>query len=122
MPNPSWSPADGVPVILSPAAASSAGDTPSDCAALDLVHHALACDRFVLHAQPIVHLRTGLTAREELLLRIVADDGRLVPACEFVPVAEKRGLMPWIDRLVIEQAAALASDGRAVHVNLSATT
>ena len=40
----------------------------------------------------------------------------------FLPAAERHGLMPRIDRVMVEHAAALASCGRAVHVNLSATT
>ena len=109
-------------MILISAADFRADQTPGDRAALDLVHEALMCDRLALHAQPIVDLATGLVACEELLLRIVADDGELIAATEFVPSAERHGLMPTLDRVVIERAARLASWGRSVHANLSATT
>ena len=94
----------------------------SDGDAVDLVRAALACDWLHLDAQPIVALSDGRVASEELLVRIRDTDGDLIPPGAFIPAAERYGLMPQIDRYVIDRAAALASCGRRVHVNLSART
>jgi EAL domain-containing protein (putative c-di-GMP-specific phosphodiesterase class I) len=94
----------------------------SDGDAIDLIRAALACDWLHVFSQPIVPLTDGKFASEELLVRIRDTDGDLVPPAAFIPAAERYGLMPQIDRYVIDRAAALASRGRNVHVNLSATT
>ena len=99
------------------------GCTPDDDrAAIELVYESLACDRVRVVSQPIIGLSSGEVHAEELLVRIATEDGELLLPGAFLPAAERHGLMPRIDRLVAEQAAALASCGRAVHVNLSATT
>jgi EAL domain-containing protein (putative c-di-GMP-specific phosphodiesterase class I) len=90
--------------------------------AVDLIGSALAFDRLRLEAQPIVALRDCSIASEELLVRICDEEGELVLPRAFIPPAEKYGLMPMIDRYVIDHAAARTCTGRAVHVNLSATT
>jgi PAS domain S-box-containing protein len=84
------------------------------------IRDALDDDRFVLHAQPIVDLRTGATVQHELLLRMEAPDGALVAPGLFLPAAEEHGLVVDIDRWVIAQAAALAGRGHAVELNVSA--
>lgn len=81
---------------------------------------ALADDRLVLHAQPIVDVRTGAVAAHELLVRMVDGDGGLIPPGSFLPAAEECGLVLELDRWVISRAAELAGDGHPVHVNLSA--
>jgi diguanylate cyclase (GGDEF)-like protein/PAS domain S-box-containing protein len=62
--------------------------------------------RFRLHWQPILPLQE--TSRHgshgEILLRMVDDQGLLVPPGNFLPAAERYNLMPRIDRWVIEQA------------------
>jgi EAL domain-containing protein (putative c-di-GMP-specific phosphodiesterase class I) len=73
-------------------------------------------------SQPIVCLSDGRVAAEELLVRIVEGEGAAIPPLAFIPAAERCGVMPTIDRYAIERAAELASSGRSVHVNLSATT
>jgi diguanylate cyclase (GGDEF)-like protein/PAS domain S-box-containing protein len=74
--------------------------------------------RLVLHSQPIIPLRGGRRS-EELLIRMVDRDGRLVAPAAFIPPAEQFGLILEIDRWVVAQALELARDGRAVEVNLS---
>ena len=85
---------------------------------------ALANDGFTLHAQPIVNLRTGETVMHELLIRMRAADGQLVPPGRFLHAAAHFGYMPAIDRWVIAQAAQLAgaAPGRRLAVNLAANT
>jgi EAL domain-containing protein (putative c-di-GMP-specific phosphodiesterase class I) len=84
------------------------------------VEDALAEDRLVLHAQPIVDLRTGQTVQQELLLRMTERDGQIVPPGEFLPVAEKYALIGELDWWVIKQATRLAGEGCPVQANISA--
>lgn len=83
------------------------------------IREALDEDRFVLFAQPIVPLRGGEPS-EELLIRMVGRDDRVIAPLEFLGVAEKFGLINEIDRWVVRRAARIASTGRHVGVNLSA--
>lgn len=94
----------------------------SDRDAVDLIRAALACDWLQVDSQPIVALSDGTVASEELLVRIRDTNGNLVPPAAFIPAAERYGLMAAIDGHVIEHAGMLASTGRHMHVNLSATT
>lgn len=84
------------------------------------VRESLATDGFVLHAQPIVDLRTGKAAQHELLLRMKGADGGLIPPASFLPAAERLGIVREIDRWVVAQAIRAAEAGETVEVNLSA--
>jgi PAS domain S-box-containing protein len=77
-----------------------------------------AAMRLDLFAQPIVHIASGSTAAEELLLRMHRD-GELIAPAKFLPAATRHGLMPPIDRWVLGEAMRLASPGRPVALNLS---
>ncbi|HEX7881501.1 MAG TPA: EAL domain-containing protein [Afipia sp.] len=70
------------------------------------IHDALDEQRFCLYAQDIAALHdTGHTgAHIELLLRLRDKDGNLVPPGDFIPAAERYGLMPLIDRWVVHHA------------------
>ena len=87
---------------------------------LGRIRAALAEDRFVLYAQPIVDLATGRTVSDELLIRMIGEDGDLIPPGAFLPTAEEHGLIVEIDCWVIARAAEIAAAGRPVQVNLSA--
>ncbi|HEX2017005.1 MAG TPA: EAL domain-containing protein, partial [Solirubrobacteraceae bacterium] len=76
----------------------------------DRIRDALAHERFTLHAQPIVDLRTEEITRHELLLRMIGDDGELIPPGSFLALAEEYGLIQAIDKWVIRQAVGLASE------------
>lgn len=84
------------------------------------VRDALAEERLVLHAQPIVDVATGRTVQHELLIRMVERDGEIVAPGRFLPAAEEFGLIVDIDRWVVRQAVALAARGHAVELNVSA--
>ncbi|MBA2348517.1 MAG: EAL domain-containing protein [Solirubrobacterales bacterium] len=84
------------------------------------IQDALTEDRFVLYAQPIVDLQSGTIVQHELLLRMREPDGCIVGPGDFLPIAEKYGLIGEIDRWVVEQATALAASGHPVEVNVSA--
>jgi len=84
------------------------------------VRDALAEDRFVLWAQPIIDLCTAETVQHELLIRMLDRDGEVIPPGAFLPAAEEHGLIGQIDRWVVSEAVELAAAGLAVEVNLSA--
>jgi EAL domain-containing protein (putative c-di-GMP-specific phosphodiesterase class I) len=84
------------------------------------IHEALAQDRFCMYAQPIIDVATGDVVQHELLIRMLDDDGGLIPPGDFLPAAERHGAIGEIDRWVVTQAAALAGRGHAVELNLSA--
>jgi diguanylate cyclase (GGDEF)-like protein len=90
------------------------------------IRDALQDDCFVLHAQPIVSLKGVPPTRYELLLRLMGDDGDLVPPATFLYVAERFGMAQELDRWVIAQAAELlarahdAGSDLLLEVNLSA--
>jgi PAS domain S-box-containing protein len=87
------------------------------------IEEALMNDGFVLHAQPILDLRTGQVVQQELLIRMRpagdASDANLIAPGDFLPVAEEFGLVTKIDRWVIDQATELAATGLAVELNIS---
>ena len=70
------------------------------------IHNALDQNRFCLYAQeisaPSEDAATGLHV--ELLLRLQDEDGQIVTPDKFIPPAERYGLMPLIDRWVIDSA------------------
>jgi EAL domain-containing protein (putative c-di-GMP-specific phosphodiesterase class I) len=82
------------------------------------IEEALERDLFVLHGQRIVDVVTGATMRHELFLRMV-DRRRLIPAGEFVMVAEEFGSIREIDRWVVACAIEVAATGIPVDLNLS---
>lgn len=65
---------------------------------------ALDNDHFVLHYQPVISLQGEPDARYEVLLRLDAGDGELVPPLAFLQIAEEHGLLWEIDRYVIGKA------------------
>jgi PAS domain S-box-containing protein len=77
-------------------------------------------DRLVLYSQPIVALADDVQTSEELLLRMIAPDGRLIAPGQFMPAAERYGLIGEIDRWVLKTAIQWAALGRCVEANLSA--
>ena len=66
------------------------------------IRKALKEERFALHAQRIFHLTDPASPPHyEILVRMLAQDGSLVPPMCFIPAAERYNLMPVIDRWVI---------------------
>jgi EAL domain-containing protein (putative c-di-GMP-specific phosphodiesterase class I) len=86
------------------------------------IHQAFEEDRFELHAQPIVDLRSGEVVQRELLIRMRDRAGELIPPGAFLPAAEKHGPIRDIDRWVIARGADLAAGGVDVEINLSAAS
>jgi PAS domain S-box-containing protein len=76
--------------------------------------------RLVLYSQPIVPLNNHGPASEELLLRMIGRDGRVIAPGLFMPAAARFGLIGEIDRWVLTTAIQWAARGRRVEANLSA--
>ncbi len=81
------------------------------------IHAALDADRFCLYSQRIIAV--GAPRRPatmfELLLRMVDEQGMVVPPMAFIPAAERYNLMPAIDRWVIRTALPMIARARAAH-------
>src|ERR1700734_1355542 len=92
---------------------------------LEGLRRALGGGLFVLHFQPIVALSDRRVSHHEALLRLADEpDGRLGGPGRFLAAAERYWVVSDIDRMVIDEVAALLSAGadeRArIAVNLSA--
>ncbi|MEN8169009.1 MAG: EAL domain-containing protein [Pseudomonadota bacterium] len=81
---------------------------------MDWVHRiteGFEADRFRLDAQHIVPLHeTDEPLHYEVLLRMVSEEGHVVPPMAFIPAAERYNLMPTIDRWVIRTTFAMLCD------------
>jgi diguanylate cyclase (GGDEF)-like protein/PAS domain S-box-containing protein len=92
----------------------------------DRIREALANDAFVLHAQPVLSLRGDPTPRSELLLRMLGENGDVIPPASFLFIAERFELVQEIDRWVVSRAVAILAAEQAAGrdvvlcVNLSA--
>lgn len=93
------------------------------------IHEALAEDRLCLYAQEIVAIDGSEPAGShvEILVRLLDKGGNLVMPSQFIPAAERYGLMPLIDRWVLRHAFALLAQPRDVPIatcaiNLSGAT
>lgn len=96
------------------------------------IRQALADGRFLLHFQELVPLWEGERSdgvHMEMLIRLRDEKGALVPPGAFIPAAERFGLMPQIDRWVVETTLAnfsrLHPSGKPVKlcaINLSGPT
>ena len=69
-----------------------------------LLEHVLARRAVVFHHQPTVsHADRERILYHEILTRVIDPDGRLLSVGLFVPMAERLGLMPALDRLIVER-------------------
>ena len=77
-----------------------------EMAAVQRIHDAIEHDRFQLYAQAIAPLKEDETPGDhiELLLRMTDRAGNIAPPSSFLPAAERFGLMPLIDRWVVNTA------------------
>ncbi|HEY0283728.1 MAG TPA: diguanylate cyclase, partial [Rhizomicrobium sp.] len=90
----------------------------------DEVAAALKDKRLVFAYQPIVNARTRKAVEYECLLRMVREDGSITAASQFIPAAEKLGLVRLVDRHALEMVVATlhAYEGVTLSVNVSGTT
>ncbi len=93
---------------------------------LGRIHSALAEQRIFLDAQRLVCLARPDSLRYEVLVRLIDEDGKVIPPGNFLPAAERFGAAHQIDRWVIEHVCEqLAAHPQhlarleACHINLS---
>jgi cyclic-di-GMP phosphodiesterase TipF (flagellum assembly factor) len=67
----------------------------------DLVSKTVEANRVDLYLQPIVTLPQRKVRYYEAMSRLRTEDGDIIPAVDFVDVAERVGLMPKIDNLAV---------------------
>jgi PAS domain S-box-containing protein len=84
------------------------------------LREALTDEHLLAYSQPIVDHR-GAVAQEELLVRLrgPGGNGDVVNPDDFVPDAERAGLIGIVDRWMTRRGLELAERGRVVEVNLS---
>jgi PAS domain S-box-containing protein len=86
------------------------------------IETALREDRLLVYSQPIVDVADGEHVSCELLVRMLGEDGvQVIAPGEFLPAAERYGLVQQIDVWMVGQALRLAARCDP-HVNLSALT
>jgi diguanylate cyclase (GGDEF)-like protein len=100
----------------------------SDILVIGELRTALDKNSFRLDAQPILPLRSDYgQPRFELLLRMVGEQGQIIPPSKFLSAAERYQLMPTVDRWVVQRACellgahtgAVGADGVHFAINLS---
>lgn len=70
--------------------------------AVSRINQALADQRFRLYVQPIIPVASQKhPPHQEILLRMLDEDGRVIMPGAFIPAAERFGLMPAVDRWVV---------------------
>ena len=95
----------------------------------DRIRHALKRDDgFVLYEQPIRSLQSGEIERTEILVRMPDENGDVLPPAAFLPIADRFGLLPALDKWVITHSIDLLERRQAagidlgMEVNLSGTS
>jgi diguanylate cyclase (GGDEF)-like protein len=90
------------------------------------LRNAISHGEITVYAQPQAHADTCVVYGAEALIRWDHPQLGVLPPAEFLPLAERHGLMPELTETVLHQAVAAAADWRAhgldlsVSVNLSA--
>ena len=80
------------------------GDAMARLSMAGRLRRAAARDEFVLHYQPLVDLKTGAAVGVEALIRWYDGDRGMIMPGDFIPLAERTGLIAPISEWVIEEA------------------
>ena len=79
-------------------------EEPDDTLWQERIHDALRNNRFRLVFQPIASLHGKAGEKYEVLLRLAGEEEELISPLEFLPAAQRQGLLPLIDQWVIRHA------------------
>jgi len=81
-------------------------------------------NRIRLAYQPIIDSRTGAVVHYEALLRLFGEDGKINSGGALIPIAERMGFVPMIDKLVLQKVIAelRADPDVSIAVNVSNLT
>ena len=80
------------------------GDAMARLSMAGRLRRAAAREEFILHYQPLVDLTTGAAVGVEALIRWMDGDRGLIMPADFIPLAERTGLIGPISEWVIEEA------------------
>jgi EAL domain-containing protein (putative c-di-GMP-specific phosphodiesterase class I) len=80
------------------------GDAMARLSMAGRLRRAAARDEFVLHYQPLVDLSTGAAVGVEALIRWFDGDRGMIMPGDFIPLAERTGLIAPISEWVVEEA------------------
>jgi diguanylate cyclase (GGDEF)-like protein len=85
------------------------------------IKDALREDQLVLHFQPVRRLNDAHIEHYEVLVRMIGPLGELIPPAAFIPAAERFGLMPQLDRWIVQRTVRTLQEHPTVQlfVNLS---
>lgn len=75
------------------------------------LHNALSENQFHLQLQPIINIRTRETMGAEALVRWQGIEHKAIAPADFIPIAQKTGLMTSIDDWVLQTACSSAQQG-----------
>jgi len=84
-----------------------------------LIRDALAQNKFMLVFQPVLDLKNKTITHYETLIRMIGNDGKLIEPNNFIPVAEKMGLIHDIDLWVVNRAIDILHELPEKHKNTS---
>lgn len=68
------------------------------------IREAITHDRLCMHFQPVIDVASGRIHGHEALIRMIDNDGSLIPPTSFIPIAERMGLIHDLDLWVINHA------------------
>jgi EAL domain-containing protein (putative c-di-GMP-specific phosphodiesterase class I)/GGDEF domain-containing protein len=84
----------------------SGADSREEMGMANFLGRAVEEGRIRLAFQPVIDTKTGTVAHYEALLRLFGEDGKINSAGVLIPIAERMGFMPMIDKLVLEKVIA----------------
>lgn len=85
----------------------------------NILGQAVKENRIKLAYQPVIDSRTGEVAHYEALLRLFSEDGKISSAGTLIPIAERMGMMPMIDKMVLEKVVAELRNDSSVQLALN---
>jgi diguanylate cyclase (GGDEF)-like protein len=90
------------------------------------IHDALENDRFVLYGQEIISVFGVTPGYHEVLIRMIGDDGKIIPPMAFLTAAERYNLISdidlWVIRNTLDFFSQLDESYHKISINLSGQT
>lgn len=86
---------------------------------VDRVRRVVTENRLTLYCQPMLDTASGQHVRDEVLLRVIDDDGNPQPPTPYLRAAERFDLIADLDAWIVRGAIDLVASGRSVSVNVS---
>ena len=74
---------------------------------IPMFERALRDNRILVYLQPKVAIESGLVVGAEALVRMLDDNGKIVPPMAFIPILERTGMIIKLDFCVLDQVCAL---------------